>query len=229
MFKKSAAFSIGIPRNGRSTSRAPSPDTMQIAFAETASSRNLLSLGSRQSKIVSLISKKIVRRSKSDIIRSPVSREIYLSNFGRRKTSENSLKVATLDIILPTRLAFVSARRGWKFFEIDELISVFVSNTKRLFFIQQFFKNFFCKPIPRSFITSFIKKCLKIGYLNLIRNFIEQILEFFTQSFFYLRRSLIPFFGSISINVNCNLWHVACISIPLKITKNIPINPYTNV
>ena len=48
-FKKSDAFMIGIPRNGSSTSRSSSPVMMQEALAVAANSRNLLSLGSRQS------------------------------------------------------------------------------------------------------------------------------------------------------------------------------------
>ena len=45
---------MGILRNGCSTRRSLSPVMMHEAFAVTASSRNLLSFGSRQSVIISV-------------------------------------------------------------------------------------------------------------------------------------------------------------------------------
>ena len=97
---------MGILRKGCKTKRSLSPVIMQEAFAETANSRNLLSLGSRQSVIVSDISLKIESRLKSVKIPNLVSLEIYLSNYGRRNTSKNLLYVGIPANIFSVWLAF---------------------------------------------------------------------------------------------------------------------------
>ena len=96
---------MGIPRNGCRTSKSLSPVIIQEAFAEMANSRNLLSLGSRQSNIFSDIVPNTKSSLNSFIIVSLVSKETYLSNLGRTSTSQNSLYVSTLPDILPNFLA----------------------------------------------------------------------------------------------------------------------------
>ena len=56
IIKKSFGVMIGIPRNGCKTSRSLSPVIMQSAFPDKASSRYLLSFGSRHSFILWVIS-----------------------------------------------------------------------------------------------------------------------------------------------------------------------------
>ena len=52
---KAAGVTIGISRNGLSTSRSLSPLTIRSAWPLTASSRNLSSVGSRQAAMRSVI------------------------------------------------------------------------------------------------------------------------------------------------------------------------------
>ena len=104
--KKSVAFRMGIPRKGWRTSKSLSPDMIQEALEATANSRNLSSLGSRQSDIFSNISCGIKMLFTSFRKSSLFGREIYLSNLERTKVSNNSLKVSLLLAISPTSLLF---------------------------------------------------------------------------------------------------------------------------
>src|SRR5690625_7126858 len=53
MLRNSTALTMGIPRNECNSSKSLSPEILQEASAATANSRNLLSLGSRQTVMVS--------------------------------------------------------------------------------------------------------------------------------------------------------------------------------
>jgi len=74
---------------------------MQEAPAVMASSRNILSLGSRQALIEMLTSKAMVSRSSFCITCSLLSSVKYLSNFLRKSTSVNSAKVAAETMTFP--------------------------------------------------------------------------------------------------------------------------------
>ena len=145
-----------MPRNGCRTRRSLSPVMIQVAFAEMANSRNLLSLGSRQIYMDSDISKKINISSKSFKTDNLLSNETYLSNFGRSSTSRNSLKVSRLAAIFPVSITLSNVILIPEFLNRTALIRRFVSTTKMLFFIQQLLQNFFGKSIFSSFITNFI-------------------------------------------------------------------------
>ena len=84
---------IGIFSNGLSTSKSGSPERMQSALAESASSRYWLSLGSRQIVTVWRTGIILVSVCTSKISSSLDSSVKYLSNFVRRKTLLNSSKV----------------------------------------------------------------------------------------------------------------------------------------
>ena len=91
LFKKSAAFKMGIPRNGFRTSRSLSPVIIQEALAKTANSRNLLSFVSRQSvkEIFGLNNLELTSILFTNTKRSS-SFTKYLSNFSLNKTSINN-------------------------------------------------------------------------------------------------------------------------------------------
>src|SRR6185312_11721949 len=190
---------MGILRNGFRIRRSLSPVMMQEAFAATASSRNLSSLGSRQAVILSDISMNNAILLNSNKISNLVCLEMYSSNFGQINTLKNSSYVEELANTFLVSLAFLSAFRGIEFLKREELISVFVSITNRLFLIQQFFKNFFCKAIPFCLITCLVEKRFKIGNFYFIRNPFKQLLNFLFQSFSYFRRSYLPFFSGLLI------------------------------
>src|SRR6185312_642124 len=90
LFKKSAAFKMGIPRKGCIMSKSLSPVIIHEAFTETANSRYLSSLGSRHSRIVYDTFLKTANSLNCFKANNLSSKEIYLSNFDRNKTSLNS-------------------------------------------------------------------------------------------------------------------------------------------
>lgn len=94
---------------------------MQEAFAATANSRNLLSLGSPHSVIVSDISKKIASSLNSFRANDFSSKEIYLSNFVCNKTSLNSLYVSRLAKTFPFLKALSNAFPGMEYLNIKAL------------------------------------------------------------------------------------------------------------
>src|SRR5579875_2507976 len=85
---------MGISRNGCRTSRSLSPEMIQETFAVTANSRNLLSLGSRQSVTIKSGANSFEQISNRSInIQRSSSFQKYLSNFLRNNTSINSSEV----------------------------------------------------------------------------------------------------------------------------------------
>jgi hypothetical protein len=81
---------MGMPRNGWRIRRSLSPVIIQEAFAETANSRNLLSLGSRQALMISEGKNRLILFSNSFNSSNLSSSETkYLSNFLRNTTSLN--------------------------------------------------------------------------------------------------------------------------------------------
>lgn len=74
-----------IPRKGCNTNRSLSPETMQLAVAESASERNLLSFGSLQTLTFSVTCINKLLFSNSLTASNLASKEMYLSHFARVK------------------------------------------------------------------------------------------------------------------------------------------------
>ncbi len=98
-------------------------------------------------------------------------------------------------------------------------MSVLLSITNTLFFIQQLLKYFFCKSIPRSLITCLIKKRFKMSYFNFMRNYFDEALKVLCQAVFCFRRNIPPFFSGRIIYFNYYLFHNFSFT-TLKNTKN---------
>src|SRR6185312_15630150 len=184
-----------------------SPVIIQEALAETANSRNLSSLGSRQSVIVSNISEKIAITLYSSMMLNLVSREMYLSNLSLTNTSQNSSYVSMLADNCPIRLAFSYASVGFECSERNALTSVFVSITKRLFFIQQLLKDFFCKSIFSSFLSCFFQEFFKLRFFITLRNNFYLFFKTFLKPVFNCRRSFPPFFSGSIVHFNYYAFH----------------------
>lgn len=200
---------MGMPRNGCSTRRSLSPVIMQEAFAEMANSRNLLSVGSRQSVMVipgvntlELISILFIIDHRS------LSFWKYLSNFCLNNTSINSSIVWSDKAITPKSIALPKALRLVEFVIRAALIRLLVSKTKRsLIFSQYVLKNILCKASFLHRFTDFIKELLKF--------FFRINHQFFCHPKIYLLRYLIskffrrrsPFFCGSIINFNNYSFH----------------------
>lgn len=205
-FKKSLTVRMGIPRKGCNSNKSLSPVMMQDAFAATANSRNLLSLGSRQTFTLSDTSMNKAFCVKSSMMANLVSREIYLSNLFLTKTSQNSLYVSMFDTNFFVAFALLYARVGFDCNKRKALTRVFVSRTKKLFLIQQLFKNFFSKSIFCSFSSGFIQKFLKLSFfISLSYNFYLLFKKFF-EFVFNLRGRFRPLFCGSIIHFNYNLF-----------------------
>jgi hypothetical protein len=76
------------------------------------------------------------------------------------------------------------------------LTNVLVSITKRLFLIQQFFKNFFCKAIFYSFITDFVEQGKKFVFFHTTGKNVYLSFNIFFKLTFYFRRRFVPLFSS---------------------------------
>ncbi len=142
---------MGMPWKGCSSSRCISPETMQEALADTASSRNLLSFGSRQtliSKLGSIISG-LLKVSTVRISSLSTSTK-YLSSFFRYKTSANSLIVESENTSFPIRKALFRASALTEFLIRCALISALVSKTKTKLFVFQNFIQYFLRKTALS-------------------------------------------------------------------------------
>lgn len=204
---KSAAFKTEMPRKGWRSSKSLSPVIMQEALAETANSRNLLSLGSRQAAIDSEGSLKSDSFLRSFKISNLLFLLRYLSNLGCKNTSQSSLYVSRLEKTFPLSIAMSIAFLGLRDLKRKALIRILVSNTKRLFLIQQLLKNFFCEAIFGSFITRFIQEGLKLSYLDTLRQNIYLVLNVFLKLAFYFRRNGLPFPGYGILYINDYAFH----------------------
>src|SRR5690625_219110 len=104
MLRNSTALTMGIPRNECNSSKSLSPEILQEASAATANSRNLLSLGSRQTVMVSTGDKRN-ECERMHSIDSHLSSSFtkYLSSFFLNNTSINSSDVDWEKINLPSK------------------------------------------------------------------------------------------------------------------------------
>jgi len=199
---------MGMLRNGCSISRSLSPVIRQEAFAEMANSRNLLSLGSRHSLILSDMSLKTKSSFKSFMIANRVSIETYLSNLERTSTSHNSLYVSEVAGILPNCLALSYASFVVECVNRKALIRVLVSITKNLFFIQQLLENFFTKSVLCSFLTGFFQQRFKIVFFHFLQNIFYLLGKAFLKMIFNFRRNISSFFCCCIRNFNNYSFHL---------------------
>lgn len=215
---------MGILRNGFSIRRSLSPVIMQEAFAETANSRNLLSLGSRQAKMVSEGEKYLIPFSISLSNLSLSASEIkYLSNFLRKITSSNSFRVSSEKAIYPVKIAFLTAFLFTESINKEALIKVFVSNTKYLIIVfQNIIKRFFCKTSLFHFFTNFIKISKEISFPGIIQNLANTLRNLFGNFFLEFGGCKAPFFSSGFVHFNYNSFHSLIITGIVKFTKNKP-------
>lgn len=205
--KKSAASKIGIPRRVCNASKFLSPLIMQDAFAETANSRNLSTLGSRQTVTIYDISMKITCSSNCFKANNFSTQEMYLSNFERNKTSLNSLYVLKFEQTFLSLTTFSKAFPGMEDLNKKALSNVLVSTTNRSFFIQQFLKNFFCKAILHCLITDFVKQGKEFTLFQATGKNYHLYLDVFFKLFFDFRRDILPDFSSGFIHFQYNSFH----------------------
>lgn len=196
-----------IPRKRCKKSKSLSPVIMQEAFDATANSRNLLSLVSRQSVIFSETVNSIRISLKSFISFNLFSKETYLSNLERTKTSESSSNVSILLEIFPNFFALLYASVGVEYSNRKALRRLLVSITKCLFFIQQVLKNFFCEAIFSGFRSDVIKQTLEIRFFQFFRNSIDLFPETLFQLLFNSWRNFSPLFCCRIIHFNYDSFH----------------------
>ena len=225
-FKKSTVLKMGILRNaclsgrqGCRTRRSLSPVMMQEAFTETTSSKNLSSFGIRHSVIISVIS---INTASSYFFKANnfSSEEIYLSNFGRNKISLNSLYVLRLAKTYPSFTAFSNAFLGLEYLNIKALTKVLVTITNKLFLIQQFFQDFFCKAVFYRLITDSIKQGKDFILFHATGKNFYLFFNIFFKLPLYFRRCLLPFFSGSIINFDYYLFHNFSFLSFSKIQKN---------
>src|SRR6185312_5151679 len=206
-FKRSAAVKIGIPRKGSKTNKSLSPVTMHEAFASTANSRNLLSLGSWQPVMISAMGKKTALKEIVCItLYFSSSFKKYLSNFFLNNTSTNSSMVAFEKASFPNITALSIAPAVIVPAIREALTKLFVSNTKSLFIFQNFLKNIFCK-------AALLHRTAKL--LQILNEIFFGIGKFFCQCNIYLLRNFVsaflrrqsPFFCSRFIHFNYYSFH----------------------
>ena len=120
---------IGIFSNGLSTCKSGSPETMQSALPDRASSRYWLSLGSRQTVTVWRTGIILIIVCASTISSSLASRDKYLSNLGLKNTRLNSSNVCCEAIISFPFLDFSQHRSAVLPREMKALKSTLQSKT----------------------------------------------------------------------------------------------------
>lgn len=198
---------MDMPRKGCSTSKSLSPVIKQEAFAVTASSRNLLPFGSRQSVMVSVIVKKQRMALSSVRAVSRCSRRKYLPNFGRMKTVCSSVSVSLLLASTPVYAALRYARLETDPSNKKALINELVSKTKNLFFLQKVLKNFVGQTICFSFCRNFFKQPIKLHKLYLMSCLYQMFLKQLLKPFFQFRWRFIPLFCGLIFHSNKNVFH----------------------
>ena len=220
VFKKSKAFKTGIFRKGCSTNKSLSPVMIHDAFEKTASSRNLLSFGSRQafidmfgtniSQCVSISSITLNRSS---------SFTKYESNFLRKITFTSSSKVSCEIANIPLSKALIRAFFAVEFRRSAALIKLFVSKTKKsVILVQNILKDFLGKAAVLHSFSQTINKLFKF-LLGILHQLFRQFNIYFLGnpiSFFF--GSQPPFFCGSIIHCNYNSFHNQKITV-VKIQK----------
>src|SRR5690348_736546 len=207
LFKKSAAFKIGIPRNGCRMSKSLSPVIIHEALDATANSRNLLSLGSRQSTMLSTGEKKTAFRAIRCIaLHFSSSFKKYLSNFFLNKTSTSSSIVAFEKANFPNITARSIALESVVPPIREALTKLFVSNKKNSFIFQNSIKNFFCKSTLFHCTAKLIQVLEKI-FFGISKFFCQCNIHLLRNSISAFLRQQPPFFSSLFIHFNYNPFH----------------------
>ena len=188
LLKKSAALKIGIPRKGFNIRRSLSPVIMQDALADTANSRNLLSLGSRQSVITISTSINAAFARNSFMAESLLLSDKYFSNFNRTKVSANSSKVVTEYITISVSKAILYACLLFESARIYALIRVLVSQIKSLAAVsQKIIEDFFRKSFSFRFSTKVIQKFFMVAGSNIVNHFFQSDRDQFIKAIFRFR------------------------------------------
>src|SRR5690625_5079854 len=221
MLRNSTALTMGIPRNECNSSKSLSPEILQEASDATANSRNLLSLGSRQTVMVSTGDKRN-ECERMHSIDSHLSSSFtkYLSSFFLNNTSINSSAVDWEKINLPSKIALSNARLEDVPSMRTALIRLLVSITKDLLIIQNLLKKLFCQSPFLHFRTNFIQVLNKIFFrLSKFTSHCEIYPLRNPVSPFLRRKS--PFFGYRFIYLNNYSFHSTIFI--LKILHNITL------
>src|SRR5256712_3323542 len=137
---------------GLSERRSASPLTRWVARPLTASSRNLLSFGSRQAVIRAVVSTHSASRVRAARNRRTSSSSTYFRNSLRPRTSLSSASTANDSRTFPWSRARSKARRGTESARSSALMRTLVSKTKRkLRALQQRLQGFGRQPARAGF------------------------------------------------------------------------------
>src|SRR5579863_6878291 len=131
-FKNSPGVSIGIFSNGCNTSRSLSPVMIHDALQEAASSRYLLSFGSRQIVTVSVTVTKVPSLTSLSRNESRFSTGMYLSNLLPDSIAVYSSKIASEKASFPDKNIFRKESAGFEEENSAALIITLVSAIKYL-------------------------------------------------------------------------------------------------
>lgn len=197
---------MGMPRNGWRIRRSLSPVIRQEAFAEMATSGNLLSFGSRQSVMIKsgLKSFELASDLYINVQRSSSSRK-YLSNFLRNNTSINPSNVLSEIAKIPENIALFKAFLLEEYGRRAQLINTFVSKTKKsLLILQYVIQNFFCETSFLHSFTNFVKIFFKFLFRISHQLFGQSQVYPLGYFIFLLGRRKPPFFCSSINNFNNN-------------------------
>lgn len=182
---------------------------MQEAFAETANSRYLSSLGSLHSLMISVGEKSRSLDTIKLMINNLSSIETkYLSNFSRNNTSVYSSKTSWEETMNPNFTALSKACLTDEFGKMEALTKQFVSKTKVLVIrIQYFIYNFFCKPPFSKAFAYFIQRFKKVFIFIGCNDKINIRCKLFRNHFFKFRRCIPLFFGGSIVHFNYYPFH----------------------
>ncbi len=187
LFKKSATFKIDIPRTGCKINKSLSTVMMQEALAETANSRNLLSLGSEHSGIAITASINAAFARNSFMAESFLSSGTYYSNFNQTKVSANSSNVTTEYITMQESKALLYARLFFDSARIYALKRVLASQIKSLvIIIQMIIEDFFSKSVSFRFSAKVIQKFFMAAGRSIVDHFFEAMETDSLKRFFVL-------------------------------------------
>ena len=140
--RKSFGESMDMFLNGCRTSKSGSPVTMQLALPDRASSRYMLSFGSRQTDIMHEIFTSLIEFCNSKMSSSLDSTVRYRSNFGRRKIELNSSKVCWENRMVCPPLDLLKHLSGVLPLEMKALTSTLQSKTTTTYFLFSSFISF---------------------------------------------------------------------------------------
>ncbi len=178
---------MGMFWKGCNSRSALSPVTRHEAVADTESSRNISSLGSRQARMWLLISTSLNSCKNLTAISCRASMVKYLSNLGRNNTLSSSLHVSLEYATRPVSSAFFKASALTERGESAALTNTLVSKTKMLGFIQNVGQNIIIKSLVFGILAQSFQEGPKLFFLS-----IEPKIQ---QSVYILNVGLLCFFA----------------------------------